>query len=161
MRVLAVSVALTMVNLTAVSLSSAAAPALEPGVALALAQWRAKQYRDIRYALRIELREGSDLLQGNLELQVKTPRKPVDLVLDWRGAPVRDLRVNNVAVVAETRNEHLVIARKHLKGGTNTITLAFESPVAVSAPTVTRHQGPPDWSEDPYTLLPPPPARPV
>src|SRR5258708_20735438 len=81
MRVLAVSVALTMVNLTAVSLSSAAAPALEPGVALALAQWRAKHYRDVRYALRIELREGSDLLQGNLELQVKTPRKPVDLVL--------------------------------------------------------------------------------
>ncbi len=132
MRVLAVSVALTMVNLTTVPLSSAAASALEPGVALALAQWRAKHYRDVRYALRIELREGSDLLQGNLELQVKTPRKPVDLVLDWRGAPVRDARINNVAVVAETRNEHLVIASKHLKGGTNTITLAFESPVAVS-----------------------------
>ena len=155
MRVLAVSVALTMVNLTTVPLSSAAASALEPGVALALAQWRAKHYRDVRYALRIELREGSDLLQGNLELQVETPRKPVDLVLDWRGAPVRDARVNNVAVVAETRNEHLVIASKHLKGGTNTITLAFESPVAVSGSAVTRYKDREDGSEYLYTLLVP------
>src|SRR5258706_3963095 len=155
MRVLAVSVALTLVNLTTVPLSSAAASALEPGVALALAQWRAKHYRDVRYALRIELREGSDLLQGNLELQVETPRKPVGLVLDWRGAPVRDVRVNNVAVAAEVRNEHLVIASRHLKGGTNTITVAFESPVAVSGSAVTRYKDREDGSEYLYTLLVP------
>jgi aminopeptidase N len=136
-----------MVNLTTVSLSSAATPPLEPGVSLQLAQWRAKQYRDIRYAVRIELLEGSNQLKGNLEIRVTTAQKPIDLVLDWRGAPVRDVRVNDVAVVPEVRNEHLVIGRKHLKGGTNTVQLAFESPVAVSGSAVTRYKDREDGSE--------------
>jgi aminopeptidase N len=144
-----------MVNLTLIPPSSAASPPLEAGVSLQLAQWRAKHYRDIRYALRIQLVEGSGHLNGILEITVKAPIRPVDLVLDWRGAPVRNVRVNAVSVTPEVRNQHLIIGRKHLRGGRNTVQLEFESPVAVSGTAVTRYKDREDGSEYLYTLLVP------
>ena len=144
-----------MVNLTAFPPSSAAAPLLEPGVSLQLAQWRARHYRDIRYALRIDLVEGSDFLKGTLEIKVKLPGKPVDLILDWRGKAVMNLEVNGKEVRARTENEHLIVPAKNLKPGANVITLAFESPVAVSGSAVTRYKDREDGSEYLYTLLVP------
>src|SRR6185369_6199189 len=135
------------------AMTAAASPPLESGVSLALAQWRAKQYRDLRYALRIQLVEGSDKLHGSLEVSVSVPRKPVDLILDWRGSPVRNVRVNGAAVDPEARNEHLRIEKKYLKGGRNTVQLEFESPVALSGSAVTRYKDREDGSEYLYTLL--------
>jgi|CXWL01.1.fsa_nt_gi aminopeptidase N len=140
-------------------MTAAANPLLDSGVSLELAQWRAKQYRDLRYALRIQLVEGADVLRGKLEVSVTVPRRPVDLILDWHGKPVRDLRVNDVPVNPEYVNEHLVVGRKHLKGGRNTLQLEFESPVAVSGSAVTRYQDREDGSEYLYTLLVPADAR--
>jgi aminopeptidase N len=136
-------------------MTTAARPTLEPGVSLELAQWRAKQYRDIRYALRIQLVEGSDLLKGSLEIALQAPRKPVDVVLDWRGKPVEDLKVNGIPVPARIENEHLIVPAKNLKPGSNRIALDFESPVAVSGSAVTRYKDREDGSEYLYTLLVP------
>ncbi len=155
MRLLAAFLLLGMVNLAAVPQSSAAMPPLVPGVSLELAQWRAKQYRDIRYGLRIELAEGANALKGNLEITLTAPRKAPDLVLDWRGKEVGSVRVNGVAVVPDARNEHLVVPKKHLKGGRNTVHLSFESPIAVSGSAVTRYKDREDGSEYLYTLLVP------
>jgi aminopeptidase N len=142
-----------------IAMTAAASPPPEPGVSLALAKSRAKQYRDLRYALRIQLVQGADTLTGKLEISVTGPRKPADLVLDWRGKPVRDVRVNNQPVTPEYVNEHLLIGRKHLKGGKNTVQLEFESPVAVSGSAVTRYKDREDGSEYLYTLLVPADAR--
>jgi aminopeptidase N len=150
MRFLAVCVALTMLKLT-----SAAAALLDPGVSLELAQWRAKNYKDLRYGLQMQVAEGAEKLQGTLDLSVVLPARKVDLVLDWRGAPVRDLRVNGKPVPADVRNEHLVIDKKHLQGGANRIRLAFESPIAVSGAAVTRYKDREDGEEYLYTLLVP------
>ena len=144
-----------MVNLSTVPLSSAATPPLEPGVSLKLAQWRAKHYRDIRYDLRIRLAEGAQQLQGALEIELSLRSRKVDLILDWRGAPVRDVRVNGVSVRPEFSNEHLVIGSKHLKAGTNTVQLAYDSPVAVQGSAVTRYMDREDGAEYIYTLLVP------
>jgi len=141
------------------AMTAAASPPLESGVSLALAQWRAKQYRDLRYALRIQLAEGSDTLRGDLEISVTVPRKPVDLILDWRGSPLRNVRVNGTPVDPEARNEHLIIGKKYLKGGRNTVQLDFESPVALSGSAVTRYKDREDGSEYLYTLLVPADAR--
>ena len=136
-------------------MAAAAVPPLESGVPLELARWRAQQYRDVRYALRIQLPAGAEVLKGRLEISVTGPRVPVDLVLDWRGAPVQDVQVNGVPVTPEVRNEHLVIDRKNLKGGRNTVQLAFESPIAVSGSAVTRYVDRDDASEYLYSLLVP------
>jgi aminopeptidase N len=150
MRFLAVCVALTMLKLT-----SAAAALLDPGVSLELAQWRAKNYKDLRYGLQMQVAEGAERLQGTLDLSVVLPARKVDLVLDWRGAPLRDLRVNGKPVAADVRNEHLVIDKKHLKSGANRVRLAFDSPIAVSGAAVTRYKDREDNEEYLYTLLVP------
>jgi aminopeptidase N len=150
MRFLAVCVVLTMLKLT-----TAAAAQLDPGVSLELAQWRAKHYRDVRYGLRMRLAEGAQKLEGTLDLAVTLPARKVDLVLDWRGAPVRELRVNGKAAEPELRNQHLVVPRKLLRAGANRIRLAFESPIAVSGAAVTRYRDREDGAEYLYTLLVP------
>jgi aminopeptidase N len=150
MRVLALCVVLAMLKLT----TAAAAP-LDPGVSLELAQWRAKHYRDPRYGLKLTLAEGAERLQGTLELRVTLPARKVDLVLDWRGAPLQGLRVNGKPGAADIRNEHLIIEKKHLKGGANRIRLEFESPIAVSGAAVTRYKDREDNEEYLYTLLVP------
>ena len=130
MRALAASFLFAMVNLTIAP--PAAAGRLEPGVSLELAQWRAKHYRDIRYGLRMRLAEGADRLEGTLDLSVTLPARKADLVLDWRGEPVRGLLVNGKSVPYDVKNEHLVVQKELLKSGRNTVRLEFESPVAVS-----------------------------
>jgi aminopeptidase N len=150
MRVLALCVVLAMLKLT-----TASAALLDPGVSLELAQWRAQHYRDPRYGLKLKLAEGAERLQGTLELRVTLPARKVDLVLDWRGAPLQGLRVNGKPVPADIRNEHLVIDQKHLKGGANRIRLDFESPIAVSGAAVTRYKDREDNEEYLYTLLVP------
>jgi aminopeptidase N len=134
-------------------------PALEQGVSHALARWRAAQYRDVRYALSIRLAPGAATLSGRLELRVKLPKRPVDLVLDWRpaakGAALRELRVNGKPHAPRLEAEHLVIGRKALHGGENTIALEFESPVAVAGSAVTRYLDREDGSEYVYTLFVP------
>ena len=147
----AVLLALTLL----LPMTAAASPSLEPGVSLVLAQWRAKHYRDISYSVRIQLRESSDLLHGKLEIKVKLPSKPVDLVLDWRGKEIQNLQVNGRPDPARTFNEHLVIPAQSLKAGINTIALDFVSPVAVSGSAVTRYKDREDGAEYLYSLLVP------
>ncbi|MEK6246277.1 MAG: M1 family aminopeptidase [Pseudomonadota bacterium] len=153
MRVLAILFFAVMT--TAMNISASAAVPIEPGVSLALAQWRAKHYREVRYSMQLKLAEGSDRVSGGLEIRVTLPRKPVDIVLDWRGKNVENLKVNGKSSPAQAKDEHLVIPAKALKAGTNSITLDFESPVAVSGSAVTRYKDREDGSEYLYTLLVP------
>ena len=134
-------------------------PVLEHGVSRALAHWRAAQYRDVRYMLSIRLAQSAATLSGRLELHVKLPNRPVDLVLDWRPAAqraaLRELRVNGKPHAPRLEAEHLVIGRKALRGGENTIALEFESPMAVAGSAVTRYLDREDGSEYVYSLFVP------
>src|SRR5438105_9106701 len=64
-----------------------AVPGLEPGVSRELAQWRAKYYRDVRYALAISVTAGATKLAGAATVEVTLGRSVPDLVLDWRPSP--------------------------------------------------------------------------
>jgi len=144
-----------MVNLTAMPESFAAAPSHGSGVPLELAQWRARHYQDIRYAISLALDAEAKSVEGTLRISVRMPKRPVDLVLDWRGKAVRNLVVNGRPLEAAIRDEHLVIPRQALKPGLNTVTLGFESPVAVSGTPITRYKDREDGAEYLYTLLVP------
>ena len=135
--------------------SAAAAPVIEPGVSLQLAQWRAKHYRDLRYALRLRLEEGAGKLTGSLDMRVRVAAKAGDLVLDWRGKAPENFRVNDRPSRARVQDEHLIVPAAELKIGGNRITLDFESPVALSGAAVTRYLDREDGSEYLYTLLVP------
>ena len=137
----------------------AAAPGLEPGVSRELAQWRAKNYRDVRYALAISVTAGATKLVGTETITVTLPRSAPDLVLDWRplsdAARVGRLHVNGKPAKARFEQEHLIVPARLLRGGRNRVTLSFESPIALSGSAVTRYVDREDGSEYVYTLFVP------
>jgi len=136
-----------------------AAPALEPGVSLELARWRSGAYRDVRYALSIRIAAGSNKLEGSETIELTLPRTVPELVLDWRPSPgaarVARLRVNGRAVKGRFEQEHLIVPARLLRPGKNRVTLAFESPIALSGSAVTRYLDREDGSEYVYTLFVP------
>src|SRR5467141_3284867 len=141
------------------SAAVAAVPGLEPGVSRELAQWRAKYYRDIRYALAISVTAGASKLTGTGTVEVTLGRSVPDLVLDWRptsgGSRVAQLRVNGKPAKAKLEREHLIVPARLLRAGRNRITLSFESPIALSGSAVTRYVDREDGSEYVYTLFVP------
>ena len=136
-----------------------AAPGLEPGVSRELAQWRAKNYRDVRYALAISITAGATKLAGTAKIEVTLPRGVPDLVLDWRpssgAARVGQLRVNGRPAKARLEQEHLIVPARLLRAGRNRVTLSYESPIALSGSAVTRYMDREDGSEYVYTLFVP------
>src|SRR5467141_2100662 len=139
--------------------AAAAVPGLEPGVSRELAQWRAKYYRDVRYALAISVTAGATKLAGTATVEVTLGRSVPDLVLDWRptsgGSRVAQLRVNGKPAKAKLEREHLIVPARLLRAGRNRITLSFESPIALSGSAVTRYVDREDGSEYVYTLFVP------
>lgn len=131
---------------------------LEPGVSQQLARWRAAHYRDLRYALRLELEPGATVLHGRLELRVRLEKSPVDLVLDWRGPAeaIRELKVNGRAAPgARIAREHLIVPARALEAGENLLSLDFETPVSTAGTAVLRYRDRTDGAEYLYTLLVP------
>ena len=130
------------------------APRLEPGVSQELAQWRTRQYRDLRYALELRLDERKETVAGQLDLRVALARR-ADLILDWRGAPVRALRVNGKPARVRHEKQHLVVPRAALKTGENRVQLEFSAPLAVSGAALTRYRDREDGSNYVYSLFVP------
>ena len=138
--------------------AAAAVPEMEPGVSHELAQWRAKQYRDIRYSLKLLLSPGATSLQGTVRIEVRLPRRVPELVLDWRPSAASHLsrfRVNGKVAAARLDREHLIVPAKLLKAGKNSLTFSFESPIAPSGSAVTRYLDREDRTEYVYTLFVP------
>ena len=136
----------------------AAVPGLEPGVSRELAQWRVKQYRDVRYSLTLLLAPGAATLQGSARVEVSLPERVPELVLDWRPSPasrLTRLRVNGKPARAKPDREHLIIPAKLLRSGKNRLTFSFESPIAPSGSAVTRYLDREDRAEYVYTLFVP------
>ena len=129
-------------------------PRLEPGVSQELARWRARHYRNPRYDLRLRLDESKDAVAGRLELRVTLARR-VDLVLDWRGAPVRALRVNGKPAKVRHAREHLVVPRAALRQGENRVALEFGTRAASAGSALTRYRDQEDGSSYLYSLFVP------
>jgi aminopeptidase N len=131
-----------------------APPRLEPGVSHELARWRALHYRDPSYDLELHLDPRRGRASGRLDLRVTLARR-TDLILDWRGAPVRELRVNGKPASARQTRQHLVVPRAALRRGANRIELRFSAPIAVSGRALTLYRDREDGSSYVYSLFVP------
>src|SRR5256886_9611093 len=87
-----------------------AVPGIEPGVSRELAQWRAKYYRDVRYALAISVPARATKLTGTGTIEVTLPPAVPNLVLDWRPSPaaarIPHLLVNGMPPKPNLHPEH-------------------------------------------------------
>jgi aminopeptidase N len=151
--------ALALLALATFAPDAPAAPPLEPGVSRALAAWRAPRYRDIRYLLRFEIDPGATKLSGVAQIEVQLASPPPELVLDWRppaGARLDELEVNGApARDAKVAGEHIVVPRRLLRPGRNTVRARVETPIAISGGALTRYEDREDGARYVYTLLVP------
>ena len=151
--------AFSALTLGTVASASAAAPALEPGVSRALAEWRAPRYRDLRYALDAEIDREASRLAATVQIELTLASPPPELVLDWRppaGARLEDLQVNGApAREARIEREHIVVPARLLRAGRNTVRARIETPITVSGGALTRYEDREDGSRYVYTLLVP------
>lgn len=152
MHLLAIVLAILMIS-AARAAPSAPLP-VEPGVSLQLAQWRAQHYGAVRYSMQLTLSEGADSIPGKLRIDMHL-KKPVDLILDWRGKRLAGLRVNGKPHPVRIEHEHLLIDRKAVKAGANSLTVDFEADLSVSGAAVTRYKDREDGAEYVYTLFVP------
>ncbi|MDW8467954.1 MAG: hypothetical protein RML56_01990 [Burkholderiales bacterium] len=132
-----------------------APPTLEAGVPRALAEWRARHYRDVRYELEFRLSPGAARVPGTLALSVTLGARPVDLVLDWRGEPPQSLEVNGAQAQPEVRKDRLVVPARLLEPGRNVLRLRFEAAAGDAGAPLLRYRDAEDGAEYVYTLVVP------
>jgi aminopeptidase N len=142
------------------ALAHMAPPPLEPGISRELAAWRASHYRDIHYRLQLEIGQRADTLRGTVEIEVTLagPQVP-DLILDWRptspAARLHASSVNGQPAQWLFEQQHLRIPAALLHAGRNRVSVAFESPIALSGSAVTRYRDGEDGSDYVYSLFVP------
>jgi aminopeptidase N len=112
----------------------------DAGNSIALAEWRAANYSDVRYNLSITLEKKSLFMKGDLEVLVNLTDAGAksDLILDWRASHHTDCKdkffAKVVAVNNETKipyleiDEHIVIPKLFLKTGENVVKIQFAAP---------------------------------
>ena len=125
-------------------------PGLGAGISQRLAQWRAKQYRDLRYALDVSIDAAAGTLAGSVEVSFSFNGAPVPLVLDWRGGRERlqAVAANGKALARfDLHHDHLVIPATRLRRGMNRVRIAFTSPVSDAGGPLTRYRDPADGTQ--------------
>jgi aminopeptidase N len=135
-------------------LSALAADSLTgTGVSLALAERRAAQIANVRYALDMNVTR-RDTLDGHATLRF-VRRGGGDVILDFRGLSHARATANGVAVTPRAVNGHLVFAAATLRNGENEIALDFQSAIAPAGASVIRVHDVTDNADYLYTLLVP------
>lgn len=104
------------------------APAVEPGVSLALARYRRSVISDIQYTLNFDI--PADKTKGieakeSISLVLKHIDQPLQLDLKQAAGKVHAIQVNNKQVPVKLEQEHLLIAPGFLRTGKNIISLQF------------------------------------
>ncbi len=103
------------------------APVVEEGVSLALAQYRARTLSDLHYDLFFQIPDSLQQAVGGRESIRFRLERPVPLQLDFREGreALLSLQVNGEDREIDYRQEHLVLDRRWLRAGENTVELSF------------------------------------
>ncbi|MFT3744093.1 MAG: M1 family aminopeptidase [Pyrinomonadaceae bacterium] len=104
-------------------------PAIEPGVPLELAKWRAVYYHDVRYKLNLTLEKMSPVLKGTMEIRVNVNGPSTweggrgVIVLDWRKikgseklSTISNVTVNGTSVTLDPNFENFSTSKNTIEG---------------------------------------------
>jgi aminopeptidase N len=137
------------------TVSPAGTPLLAPGIALALAQRRAAQISDIRYALHLDV-TAANRATGRVTTGFTRRADSGDLILDFRGPALAELVVNGHPLSpAAGRDGHVVLPERLLRSGPNTLSARFDTPIAAAGAPIIRFHDESDGRTYLYTLLVP------
>ena len=122
--------------------------------------WRSAHYRDVRYALQIELLPPFERVTGTLELELTLGTTPVDWC--WTGAPTAPITRCTICASTGSRSSRSLLRAitwscpaEHLHPGANRVEMAFAAPVRSAGAALTRYRDGTDGSEYVYSLLVP------
>lgn len=134
--------------------TSAPTSLIGPGVSVELAQHRARTIRETRYTLALDVTE-REVARGQVTIRFVRGDSG-DVVLDFRGTAVHEIRANGSTVDPAAWNRaHIVIPRRLLVGGENAIDVVFDAPIAAAGASIIRTKDATDGREYLYTLLVP------
>ena len=147
--------ALRFLSLAAVTLGASAPPdpLMGPGVSKELATARARDLADIRYALNLDV-TARDTARGAVVVRF-TARHGSDVVLDFRGPRLVNVRVNGATAATTFNGAHLRIPASAIRVGTNEVTADFSSMIAPAGASIIRFYDDKDGNDYLYTLLVP------
>lgn len=133
----------------------AATMLMQPGISRELAVHRAATISGVRYELWLDLTQ-RDSAAGIVHMQFTRARGAGDLVADFRGQTLAEVRVNRDPVRDfEWRNGHLRIPAHHLRTGENTLEARFTTRIAPVGAAIIRFDDRSDNGTYLYTLLVP------
>jgi len=127
---------------------------MAPGVSRALATRRVNEIHDVRYALALDVSR-LDTARGAVRLTFLLA-SPVDVIVDFRGPTLTDVRVNGAAGRdVEWNKAHIRVPARLVRGGVNTIEARFTTLVAPAGQPIIRFHDETDGHDYLYTLLVP------
>ena len=124
-----------------------------PGVSKALAEQRARQISDVRYALDLDITRRDSAL-GRARVSFNR-RAGGDVVLDFRGLGYSRVVANGAPIEVRAEHGHLVVPSTSLRRGANEIALDFVAAIAPAGASIIRVHDATDGAEYLYTLLVP------
>jgi aminopeptidase N len=99
-----------------------------PGIPLEIADWRAEQIRDLRYAVRLDIPHAQSApVQGSNTISFTLPRVGEPLVVDFATSRdhVKRVEANGDDTPFDFINGHIVIPATALRAGPNRVTIEF------------------------------------
>ena len=128
---------------------------IRPGISHDLAVHRAARLSNVRYRVELDLTQ-RDKADGRVAIEVRRKAGAGDLVLDFRGSALTEVRANGAAVDDLVwQGGHVVIPQRRLKPGLNRIEARFTTPIAASGAAIIRFDDKSDGASYLYTLLVP------
>lgn len=101
---------------------------LEKGISLELATYRKQQVSNVKYQLKFEIPKTKvELISSHLIISAKISDLQHDLILDFneKKSNIKKIHVNGKKIEIIHVNEHIIISKKHLLKGNNSIEINF------------------------------------
>ncbi len=134
--------------------AAVSAPVSDVGVSHDLATRRAALVSGVRYDLTLNV-TNRDTARGRVLVQY-TAKRADEVVLDFRGPTLTAATANGTRLAASAWNgAHVRVPAALVRAGSNTVELAFTTPIAPAGASIIRFHDETDGSEYLYTLLVP------
>jgi aminopeptidase N len=127
-----------------------------PGISRELAERRSAALSNVNYDLQLDVTR-PDTALGHVTISVeRSTGAPDDLILDFRGLAIDEIKANGMRVQVDKWNgAHVLIGSEHLRAGRNTIEIAFRTAIAPAGASIIKYHDSTDGSTYLYTLLVP------